>query len=144
MGLKSRGGSGQRGASLVEFAIVLPLLIILLLGILEFGWALAQHLDTRHMAREALRVAVVDGTDAEVTNRICNDDIVNSSDVTAILREGGSNVGDEASVTITADLQQITGFFGWAWGPSPTVTSQVFGRVEQPATNWTPGENLSC
>lgn len=39
---------GQRGAALVEFAILLPLLLVVVMGIIEFGYALAQQLDVRH------------------------------------------------------------------------------------------------
>ncbi|HKY46408.1 MAG TPA: TadE/TadG family type IV pilus assembly protein, partial [Acidimicrobiia bacterium] len=33
-----RHKSGERGANLVEFAILAPLLIMLLFGIVEFAW----------------------------------------------------------------------------------------------------------
>lgn len=141
-----RRGADQRdrGAALVEFAILMPLLVLLLLGIVEFGWGTAQQIDLRHKAREALRVAVVDGTDAEVIARVCNDDIVAAGDITTFVRGGGSTVGDAATVTLEANVQEITGFFGWAWGAAGTITSSVEGRNEQPVTEWTVGENLSC
>ena len=136
---------GERGASLVEFAILAPLLIVLLLGIVEFGWGIAQQLDVRHKAREALRVAVVDGTAGEITGRVCSDDIVANGDVIRIENvAAGSDPGDTAGVVVEADLAQITGFFTWAWGASPTIESEVFGRVEQPTTNWTPGTVTTC
>ena len=45
---------GERGASLVEFAILAPLLIVLVLGIVEFGWLFSQNNDVRHGPREVL------------------------------------------------------------------------------------------
>jgi len=148
LGMRTRGDR-QRGASLVEFAVLMPLLVVLLLGIVEFGWGLAQQLDVRHMAREALRMAVVDDPASDVETRVCDGDIVESGDVVSILRGGdattgtSADVGNEASVTITANLEQITGLFGWAWGASPQITSTVFGRNEQPITDWTDGEELA-
>ena len=50
---------GERGASLVEFALTAPFLILLLLGIIEFGWAFNQNLDVRHGARETARLVDV-------------------------------------------------------------------------------------
>lgn len=47
------------GAALVEFAIVLPLVILLLMGILDFGFAFANLNSMRHGARESARRAVV-------------------------------------------------------------------------------------
>lgn len=135
----------ERGANLIEFALVAPLLVVLLFGLIEFGWGMAQQVDVRHKAREALRIAIVDGTESQVLSRVCGDDVVAASDITSILREGGGDVGDDATVTIEADFAQITGFFGWAFGPDPTISSSVVGRVEQEATDWTPGEDLaSC
>ena len=51
--------SRERGANLVEFAILAPLLIMLLFGIIEFAWIFAQNLDVRHGAREGARLAAV-------------------------------------------------------------------------------------
>lgn len=50
-----------KGQSLVEFALVVPLLLILLLGIVEFGRAWMTKNILTGAAREAVRVAVVGG-----------------------------------------------------------------------------------
>ncbi|MGQ0833075.1 MAG: TadE/TadG family type IV pilus assembly protein, partial [Microthrixaceae bacterium] len=45
----SGGGRGKRdrGAALVEFAIIMPIFFLLVFGIIEFGWAFFQLLDVR-------------------------------------------------------------------------------------------------
>lgn len=134
----------ERGASLVEFAILVPLLLALLLGIVEFGWAIAQQLDLRHKAREALRIAVVDGPESDIVARVCSDDIVDNADIIRIENVAtGTQPGDTAGVIIEANLIQITGFFSWAWS-SNSIASQVFGRVEQPTTAWPPSSVTTC
>ena len=50
----------DRGQSLVEFALVLPILLILLLGILDFGRAVAAYNSVSNGARSGARVAIVD------------------------------------------------------------------------------------
>ena len=49
---------GQRGSAVVEFAFVLPLLLLLTFGIVEFSraWLIVNTLN--HAAREAVRLAV--------------------------------------------------------------------------------------
>ncbi|MFO7983957.1 MAG: TadE/TadG family type IV pilus assembly protein [Desulfuromonadales bacterium] len=47
----------QTGAAAVEFAIVLPLLLILLFGIIEFGFLWLQNTYIANAAREGARVA---------------------------------------------------------------------------------------
>jgi Flp pilus assembly protein TadG len=49
-----------RGQSLVEFALILPILLILLLGILDFGRAVAAYNSVSNAARSAVRVGIVD------------------------------------------------------------------------------------
>jgi len=50
---------GDRGQSLVEFALVVPLLLILIVGIAEFGRAWMTRNILTGAAREAVRIAVV-------------------------------------------------------------------------------------
>lgn len=59
----------------MEFALVAPLLMLLLLGIVDFGWAFSQNIDLKHAAREGGRLAAVNagtgvGADAKRDNLI--------------------------------------------------------------------------
>lgn len=139
---RSRSRGEDRGASLVEFALVAPLLFALLFGMIEFGWAFAQNLDVKHTAREAGRLAAVDSTEAEIESRVCNNDLLDSDNVQQIVRSGDTAVGGEATLTVSADLKQITGMFNWALGGVGTLSSTVEFRLEQEATNWD-GSNLA-
>ncbi len=49
----------REGTASVEMAIVMPLLIILLFGILEIGLMIKDYLGINQVAREAARVAIV-------------------------------------------------------------------------------------
>ena len=49
----------QKGQALVEFAIILPLLFLLIFGIFEFGRAMFIKNSLNNAARSAVRVAVV-------------------------------------------------------------------------------------
>jgi len=48
-------GRSELGATLVEFAIVVPLLLVLLLGIVGFGRAYSTKISVTHAAREGVR-----------------------------------------------------------------------------------------
>ena len=56
----------RRGQSLVEFALVLPILLLIVVGILEFGIAFRTFQVVTNAAREGARTAVLRTTDAEV------------------------------------------------------------------------------
>jgi len=60
----SRGASvrgDERGAVLVEFAVTLPLLLLVLVGILDFGFVFQQYEVMTNAAREGARMAVLPG-----------------------------------------------------------------------------------
>lgn len=59
-----RPGPRDSGAAAVEFALVMPLLLLLLLGIIDFGRAWNMQIALTQAAREGVRVAALGGTDA--------------------------------------------------------------------------------
>jgi Flp pilus assembly pilin Flp len=50
---------GEDGAAAVEFALLLPLLVLLLFGFIQFGLAFNTRIQATNAAREAARAAVV-------------------------------------------------------------------------------------
>ena len=49
----------ENGSSSIEFALILPVLVLLLLGIFQFGLAYNNYLAITHAAREGARMAAV-------------------------------------------------------------------------------------
>lgn len=132
-------GEPDCGAALVEFALLVPLLVILLLGIVEFGVALSQQLDVRHGAREGSRLVAVDhgGSSAALVAETCGRmDLAGDTSVNISLSGAGGAIGDEASVQVIAPLDTVTGFFD-ALLPS-TLSSRVRVRIEQ-TPSWSNG-----
>jgi Flp pilus assembly protein TadG len=50
----------DRGQTIVEFALILPIFILVLVGIVDFGRAVYASSTIQNAAREAVRVAIVD------------------------------------------------------------------------------------
>ena len=82
----------ERGAALVEMAIIAPLLVLLVFGILEFGLAFKNKLTIAHSANAAARIGSTIGTDPEADmlileaveagfNGLVNPTIVNYVDI---------------------------------------------------------------
>ena len=143
----------DRGASLVEFALVMPLLVLLLFGIIEFGYLFAQHLDVRHGAREGARMASVaydpqdwGGISPEAAKHNMRRMIVETCErmdfaeddtqVTISLVGTTGSVtennqpGDYLAVEVEADPTQITGLFSTVIDPI-TLRSEVEMRIER-------------
>lgn len=55
----------ERGAAIVEMALILPLLVVLVFGIVEFGRAYNTQVTLTHSAREAVRVLAITQDPAE-------------------------------------------------------------------------------
>jgi len=91
---RTRVTSCRRGQALVEFAMVVPLLLMLLLGVYEFARAWNVYEVLTDAAREGARRAVVD--DGTVT-----EDQVKSAIIAA---------GQRAAITISTDRITVTDF----------------------------------
>lgn len=63
----------ERGAAMIEMAITMPLLLLLSIGVFEFGRAFQYWQVLTNATREGARVASLPGTsDAAVTSRVQN------------------------------------------------------------------------
>jgi hypothetical protein len=63
----------ERGAELIEFALVFPLLLMVVLGIVDFGFLFQRLEVVTNAAREGARIAVLPGyLEADVRARVCN------------------------------------------------------------------------
>ena len=134
----------EKGASLVEFAILAPFLILLLFGIIEFAWVFATNLDVKHGAREGARITAVNTPDtgnvdlaAEICSRM---ELVGSNTATTITWASDLTpaVGEGVTVTVSTPLTTLTGIMDWAFGGVPTLDSTVEIRIEQPP-DWSDG-----
>jgi len=67
--MRTRLGS-QKGASAVEFALLLPVLMMVLFGIIEFGFALYQQAVLTNASREGARLGIVQSIPAITTAQI--------------------------------------------------------------------------
>lgn len=61
-----RTSTSSRGQALVEFALAIPIVLLLMLGILDLGRAVYAYNTVSNAARSAARVAIVDQTQANV------------------------------------------------------------------------------
>src|SRR5207248_3214821 len=57
--LLRRLAKSESGAELIEFALTLPLLLLLVLGIIEFGFMFQEYEVLTNAAREGARIAVL-------------------------------------------------------------------------------------
>ena len=93
---------GERGAAAVEFALVVPFLLLLVFGIISYGYLLSFRQAVSQGAAEGARAAAVSPADNDADKLAAARDALNdaldtygvSCDAGGNLRRGGTDVGD--------------------------------------------------
>ena len=115
----------EKGASAVEFALVLPIFVSIVFGIFQFGIAFNNWIAITHAAREGARLAAVGNYDEQRVR-----DSAPSVDIQSILVSGqGGTVGSPVTVTVTGNVLNIEIPFVHNW--PVTLTSTAVMRLEQ-------------
>jgi Flp pilus assembly protein TadG len=154
--LRRRGdGDDERGAALVEFAIIAPFLILLVFGMIDFGVAFADYQNVRSGTREAARLGVVNdlenaptcvingatisppaepSTPTEATNAlVCkakNRIALDENEAKVEIDVTGPAIGDRLRVCVSFPVSSLTGVTaGFLTGR--VLTSAVTMRLEQ-------------
>jgi Flp pilus assembly protein TadG len=128
----------ERGAALVEMALILPLFVLLLFGMIEASWAFAQANDVRHGAREGARLAAVGADPFETVDQIGNEvcdrmDIAGNSAVVITFgaTDGDGSRGSEGTITVSLTYASITGALD-QWFGGKMIGSSIDFVVEAP------------
>jgi hypothetical protein len=126
-----RKRNGENGQSLVEFMLVLPVLLLVLLGILDFGRILVIHQMVSEAARDATRYASIGSTDSQVGQVIQNDTALLGSSVSwSIVPLEPRNSGDVVTINVTDAIPIIDPLMMTFVGTSYIVSSSFSMRVE--------------
>ena len=161
--MRNRRRQGERGQATVEFAIVLPLVLLLIAGVIEFGKAFNYWLTLNHLANEGARWAAVNKVPpsnaapdncairtyllTQVAGQELHDQLGEDGRIT-LTRDPAAGIGDQARVQIQTPYSfpivsgmasLAAGLFG---GSSTfgdiTLTGTSTVRLEQRPT-WLPG-----
>jgi hypothetical protein len=142
-----RKPGAQKGQTLVEFALVAPMVLFFLLAIVDFGIAIDRRLVLDHAVREGARYAAVGSTVADVKERtrsqsqgiadpagtpgsdnyivVCYEDTNSSGDL--------GDVGDNVEVRVHYRHDFVTGFTGLIGSSLANISMNPSGsaRVER-------------
>jgi Flp pilus assembly protein TadG len=122
---------GERGQSMVELAIVLPVLVVLLFGIVQFGIAFNNYVTLTDAVRAGARAGAVARNDSNPSNDAVNA-VLNSA---TNLNQSNLNVSVNSTwapgsdLTVSATYPYSISLLGWVV-VSGNLTSQTTERVE--------------
>jgi Flp pilus assembly protein TadG len=151
----------ERGQALTEFALVLPLLLLLMLGLIDFGKAINYWIDETHLANEGARWAAVNNNPGSGSGQTLQQYILAQAD-TAEERgqvKGTQQTAHAANVKIclykasdgtsettgsVGDTVEVLVTYNYNWlhflvakagvGPTTAITGKSAMRVEVPPT----------
>jgi Flp pilus assembly protein TadG len=133
----------EQGQSLVEFALIVPIFVLVLFAIVDGGRAIYAFSTINNAAREAARVAIVDQTLSHIQAEGQAQSValgIPSSDVTVVYREYDDSadcpsgqtdpsVGCLAAVTVAYTFTAVT-----------PVVSQLMGSIDMTGRSFFPIE----
>lgn len=102
----------ERGQSLVEFALVAPILLVLVFGIIDFGMALRAYITTTQATREGARFGSIGsaaGTFTAGGTGQCNGSTTTTVVGKVCTSMNGLDLGDIQTVSVTYPNGQTSG-----------------------------------
>jgi len=143
--VKGRIRRDDRGAALVEFALVAVLFLTLVFGVIEAGWLFSQLTEVRNAAREGARLAVVDyGTATQVINETCDRaDLSSTAATVTVTRLPAGGPHESIQINITKTYDSLTGFLDPIF-QGITIASDVEMRIERPLVSLSADGSAVC
>lgn len=133
---RSRSNYRRRGVSVVEMAVVAPLMITMIFGVIEFGWTFMVRQMMANAVREGARVAAIQATVDDVGIRNAVRGAMESvgmltiadADITVNhwckFADGTPDFTEKITLTVEYDdVTLVGGYFGWFGQSSEIVTS---------------------
>lgn len=123
----------ENGQSLVEMALVLPILLLLIFGIIEFGRIFNADLIITNASREGVRQGAVGANDATIVQDIKNSvTILDPTQLTITISPPDTNRrrGDELKIHIEYPVKIYTPIISNITGDPYVVKADTVMRVE--------------
>jgi hypothetical protein len=120
----------ERGQELVEYALILPIMMLILMSILDLGRAVYYYSAIHNSAREGARYGIINpedpaGIEAVVRNKAV---VLNPTDLTVVIILPDE---DTVQVTVTYQFTAITPIAGILLGENViTLGSRAAMRIE--------------
>ncbi len=122
----------NRGQALVEFALVVPVLLLLLVAIMELGLVINHYITLTEAAREGARSAALGGSNvtvAAVAKAAASH--MDASQLTVSISPESTRIrGNGVTVTVEAPVQIITKLMSPFFPPGFTMQGAATMRVE--------------
>lgn len=102
--LNTRGLASDTGAAAVEFALVLMLLVVLVFGIIQYGYTFFEYIQVAHAAREGVRWGALGANDTAIRAKARQAAPALGTSMTVSIARGSEDV----TVTVTYPVTRLS------------------------------------
>lgn len=128
----------EDGQAMVEFALVLPIFLLIVCGIIDFGWLFYNQLAVNNICREGARYAVVSTQENRSTepivrhirNTVNSTYTMNDVDINVYYTVPTDPLNGDVVVEVKTDFSFITPLLSPFLGDSRVLDSRVVMKVE--------------
>ena len=118
-------GKGERGQALVEFALIVPIFLLLVFAIVDFGMGFHAWITVTNAAREGARVGAVGADSATIQGKVTDTTVsLDAASVTTTVTNAQGAPGEAVTVKVDYDYQLIT--------PLSSIMGMVSGNTLGP------------
>ena len=137
--IRARRKNGEKGQALVEFTLLVPIFLLLLFAIVDFGMGFYSWITVTNAAREGARLGVVLATEQEIEDRVYQAASLpnESTKMTVTVTNAQGQPGESVVVQVDYDYDLITPLAGIVsfvsgdiLGPTLTFSSTAEMRLE--------------
>ena len=137
--IRARRKNGEKGQALVEFTLLIPIFLLLLFAIVDFGMGFHAWITVTNSAREGARLGAVMATEQQIVDRVYQtSDLTNEATNMTVSVAGEQGApGQSVVVQVDYDYDLITPlagliqfFSGNVIGPTLTFSSTADMRLE--------------
>jgi Flp pilus assembly protein TadG len=120
----------ERGSAVVEFALLLPIVLLVLLAVVQVGVLGRDRLVLEQAARAGARIAAVDASESAVDDAVrAAATALDGARLTVSVERAGSR-GSAVTVTVRYDDETASLLAGWLVPPSVALSATATMRQE--------------
>ncbi len=133
--IRIRRKNGEKGQALAEFALLIPIFLILLFAIVDFGMGFHSWITVTNSAREGARLGAVQATTDKIIERVHDTASLPNEDTNMDVFVTNAEGLPGESVVVQVDyrydlITPLAGLVGNIFGPTLTFSSTAEMRLE--------------
>lgn len=133
-----KGIKDEKGQAMVEFALILPIFLLILCGILDMGWLFYNQLNLNNVCREGTRYAVVntaeggntDALEAHIENYASTLPFTNDIDIDIVYSTPVEPTAGDITVNLSTNVKFLTPVLSTVLGSEKEIVSNCVMKVE--------------